>query len=94
MCGYYDDIERTQDIITSLRWLMIDDEGKMDQSGYVYFVKRQKGIVTRDGVNIYPVEVDNTIAEHPHVLNAQIYRIDNELYGEDVCVCVCVFGFD
>jgi fatty-acyl-CoA synthase len=88
MQGYYGDVEKTQETITASRWLITGDEGNMDEDGYVYFVGRQKEIIIRGGVNIYPVEVENTIAEHPHVLDAQVFSIPEERYGEEVCAWI------
>lgn len=88
MLGYYGDVEKTQETITSSRWLRTGDEGKMDGDGYVYFIGRQKEFIIRGGVNIYPVEVENAIAEHPSVLDAQVFGVPNERYGEEVCAWI------
>ncbi|CAF2949329.1 unnamed protein product [Rotaria sp. Silwood2] len=88
MLEYYGDIEKTQETITSSRWLRTGDEGKMNENGYVYFVGRKKDIINRGGVKIYPVEVENTIAEHPCVADAQVFSIPNERYDEEVCAWI------
>ncbi|CAF2054341.1 unnamed protein product [Rotaria magnacalcarata] len=88
MCEYYGDAEKTQETITHSRWLKTGDVGRMDEDGYVYFVGRQKEIIIRGGINIYPVEIENTIAEYPHVLDAQVFSIPSERYDEDVCAWI------
>ncbi|CAF1178561.1 unnamed protein product [Rotaria sp. Silwood1] len=88
MREYYGDIEKTKETITPSRWLRTGDEGKMDEDGYVYFVGRKKDIINRGGVKIYPVEVENTIAEHPYVVDAQVFSVPNERYDEEVCAWI------
>ncbi|CAF3766265.1 unnamed protein product [Rotaria sordida] len=88
MREYYGDVEKTKETITSSRWLRTGDEGKMDEDGYVYFVGRKKDIINRGGVKIYPVEVENTITEHPYVADAQVFSIPNERYDEEVCAWI------
>ncbi|CAF5156486.1 unnamed protein product, partial [Rotaria sp. Silwood1] len=42
----------------------------MDKDGYLYFIGREKEMIIRGGVNIYPVEIKKTIVEHPSVAEA------------------------
>ncbi|CAF3920394.1 unnamed protein product [Rotaria sp. Silwood1] len=88
MREYYGDVEKTKETITPSRWLRTGDEGKMDEDGYVYFVERKKNIINRGGVKIYSIEVENTIAEHPYVADAQVFSVPNERYDEEVCAWI------
>ncbi|CAF4019400.1 unnamed protein product, partial [Rotaria sp. Silwood1] len=88
MCGYYGDPEKTAETLTPSGWLRTGDEAKMDEDGYLYFVGRQKEIIIRGGVNIYPIEVENTIIEHPSVAQAQVFSIPDQRYGEEVCAWI------
>ncbi len=88
MVGYYNDPEKTKEAITPSGWLRTGDEGKMDEDGLIYYVGRQKEFIIRGGVNIYPMEVENTITQHPSVAEAQVFSIPDERYGEEVCAWI------
>jgi fatty-acyl-CoA synthase len=88
MVGYYNDPEKTKETLTSSGWLRTGDEGKMDEDGYLYYVGRQKEMIIRGGVNIYPIEIEKTIIEHPSVSEAQVFSIPDERYGEEVCAWI------
>ncbi|CAF1159502.1 unnamed protein product [Rotaria sp. Silwood1] len=88
MVGYYNDPEKTKEAITPSGWFRTGDAAKMDEDGYLYFVGRQKEIIIRGGVNIYPTEVENTINEHQSVAEAQVFSIPDERYGEEVCAWI------
>ncbi|CAF4072152.1 unnamed protein product, partial [Rotaria sp. Silwood2] len=64
------------------------DHGRMDEDGYLYYVGRQKEMIIRGGINIYPTEVENTIMEHPSVAEVQVFSIPDERYGEEVCAWI------
>jgi fatty-acyl-CoA synthase len=88
MAGYYNDPEKTKETITPSGWLRTGDEATMDEDGYLYFVGRQKEMIIRGGINIYPIEIENTIIEHPSVAEAQVFSIPDERYGEEVCAWI------
>ena len=60
----------------------------MDEDGYVYYRSRQKEMVIVGGLNVYPVEVENLLLEHPNIGDAQVFGIPDERYGEVVCAWV------
>ncbi|CAF4252339.1 unnamed protein product [Adineta steineri] len=88
MRGYYNDPEKTKETLTPSGWLRTGDDGKMDEDGYLYFISRRKEMIIRGGVNIYPVEIENVIIEHPSVAEAQIFSIPDQRYGEEVCAWI------
>ena len=88
MTGYFGDPEKTNEAITPNRWLRTGDEATMDEDGYLYFIGRKKEMIIRGGVNIYPIEIENTIIEHPSVAEAQVFSIPDERYGEEVCTWI------
>ena len=88
MVGYYNDPDKTREALTPSGWLRTGDEGKMDEDGYLYYVGRRKEMIIRGGVNIYPIEIENTIIEHPSVAEAQVFSIPDERYGEEVCAWI------
>ena len=88
MTGYYNDPEKTKEALTPSGWLRTGDEAKMDEDGYLYFIGRQKEMIIRGGVNIYPIEIENVIIEHPSVAEAQVFSIPDQRYGEVVCAWI------
>jgi acyl-CoA synthetase (AMP-forming)/AMP-acid ligase II len=66
MKGYYQNPELTQQ---SLRdgWLHTGDLVKADEEGYYYIVDRAKDMVTSGGENIFPVEIEDALMDHPKI---------------------------
>ena len=88
MAGYYNDPEKTKETLTPSGWLRTGDQGTMDEDGFLFYVGRQKEMIIRGGVNIYPIEIENVIIEHPSVAEAQVFSIPDERYGEEVCAWI------
>ncbi|MET0658227.1 MAG: fatty acid--CoA ligase, partial [Steroidobacteraceae bacterium] len=60
------------------------DAGFMDEDGYVFLVDRIKDMIVSGGENIYPVEVERVLAEHPAVVDSAVIGIPDERWGEAV----------
>src|SRR5271167_1315446 len=60
----------------------------MDEEGYIYYRSRQKEMIIVGGINVYPVEIENFLLEHPNILQAQVFGIPDQRYGEVVCAWV------
>jgi fatty-acyl-CoA synthase len=60
----------------------------MDEDGYIYYRSRQKELVIVGGINVYPVEIENFLLEHPHIAEAQVFGVPDKRYGEIVCAWV------
>ena len=88
MAGYYGDPEKTSEAITPSGWLRTGDEGKMDEDGYLYYIGRQKEMIIRGGVNIYPMEIEKAITEHPSVAEAQVFSIPDTRHDEMICAWI------
>ena len=88
MKGYYGDEEKTRETITPSGWLRTGDIGVMDDQGFVYYRTRQKEMVIVGGINVYPVEVENSLLEHPDIGEAQVFGIPDKRYGEVLCAWV------
>ena len=88
MAGYYGEPQKTSEAVTSSGWLRTGDQGKMDEDGYLYYIGRQKEMIIRGGVNIYPIEIENTIAEHPSVAEAQVFSIPDTRHDEEICAWI------
>lgn len=86
--GYYDDDKRTRETITPHGWLRTGDVGYMDEQGFIYYRTRQKEMVIVGGINVYPVEVENFLLEHPLIGEAQVFGVPDKRYGEVLCAWV------
>lgn len=87
MPGYYNDIEKTAEIITDSGWFRTGDLVRMDEDGYLFFVGRKKDIIKRNGL-IYPIEIEQFILKHSSVDEAQVFSIPGPLLDEVICAFV------
>ncbi len=88
MLGYWNDEEKTQETIDKSGWLHSGDIGIMDEEGYVRIVGRTKDMVIRGGENIYPREVEEFLYTHPSIQDVQVFGVEDEKMGEEVCAWV------
>ena len=86
--GYWNDEERTRETIDSSGWLHSGALAEMDAEGYVQIVGRIKDMIIRGGENVYPREIEEFLYTHPDILEAQVFGIPDEKYGEIVCAWV------
>lgn len=85
--SYYNLPEETAKNLTD-GWVHTGDAGYVDAEGYLYLKDRIKDMVVSGGENIYPVEVENAIANHPSVLDVAVIGIPNETFGESLLAFV------
>lgn len=69
-------------------WFDTGDVGYIDEGGYLHVESRKGDIIISGGENVYPVEVENALAEHPDVLDAGVVGVDHEEWGEAVAAAV------
>lgn len=84
MLGYYEDEEKTKQTIVD-GWFHTGDLGKIDENGYLYITGRCKSvIVTKNGKNIYPEEVEYYLNDNPLISESLVLGIqkddDDETY--------------
>jgi len=78
MLGYYEDEEKTKQTIVD-GWFHTGDLGKIDENGYLYITGRCKSvIVTKNGKNIYPEEVEYYLNDNPLISEALVLGIQKE----------------
>jgi acyl-CoA synthetase (AMP-forming)/AMP-acid ligase II len=69
-------------------WLRSGDMGRLDDDGYLYLVGRRGDKIIRGGENVYPLEVENVLAEHAAVREAAVVGVPDRRWGEIVCAFV------
>jgi long-chain acyl-CoA synthetase len=81
--GYWNNPEATAASFTD-GWLHSGDVARLDDEGFVYIVDRAKDMVIRGGENVYCVEVEAALYEHPGVADAAVIGIPHDVLGEEV----------
>lgn len=69
-------------------WLRTGDIGHLDDDRYLYLVGRRGDKIIRGGENVYPVEVENILLEHPDVVDAAVIGYPDQVLGEIVMAFV------
>jgi acyl-CoA synthetase (AMP-forming)/AMP-acid ligase II len=64
------------------------DIGYLDRAGRLYVVGRDDEMIVSGGENVYPIEVEKTLASHPEVAEASVIGVDDEQYGERLAAFV------
>ena len=64
--------------------ITIGDVGYLDEDGYLFLCDRVNDMVISGGVNIYPQEAENLLLSHPDVIDAAVFGVPNEEFGEGV----------
>ena len=81
--GYWRRPEETEKTIKD-GWLYTGDMAVLDKEGYVNIVDRKKDMIITGGENVYSVEVENILYEHPAVLEAAVIGVPDPKWGEAV----------
>ncbi|WP_323135574.1 AMP-binding protein [Streptomyces beihaiensis] len=88
MLGYWDDPERTAEVVDAGRWMHTGDLAVLREDGYGQIVGRIKDMIIRGGENIYPREIEEFLYGHPRIADVQVVGVPDEKYGEEVLACV------
>lgn len=87
MLGYYKDQEAT-DAVMDGEWFNSGDIGYIDEDGYVFITGRSKNvIVTQNGKNIYPEEIEGLLARVEEIAECMVYG--KEVAGEKELIITC-----
>ena len=89
MMGYYKKPEETAKVLKD-GWFYTGDIGCFDEDGYLKITDRKKDMIIAGGYNIYPVEVDGVLFDHPKILEACTIGVKDEYRGETVKAFVVV----
>jgi long-chain acyl-CoA synthetase len=81
---YFKDPEKTASVSNDKGWRSLGDVGYVDADGYLYLTDRSTFMIVSGGVNIYPQEAENILVMHPKLVDAAVFGVPNEEYGEEV----------
>jgi long-chain acyl-CoA synthetase len=85
--GYWNKPEETARTFTK-GWLRTGDVARIDEDGFIFIVDRAKDMIIRGGENVYSVEVEAAIFEHPDVADCAVVGLPHKVLGEEVAAVV------
>ena len=88
MKEYYKMPAATAAAVDREEWFHTGDLGEMDEQGYVKITGRLKDVIVRNGVDIYPVEVEEIIYQLPEISEAQVFGFPHPQKGQEVAAWV------
>jgi acyl-CoA synthetase (AMP-forming)/AMP-acid ligase II len=83
MPGYWNRPEDTAAAFWPGRWYRMGDVGRI-VDGRLYLASRKRDLIFRGGENVYPIEIEYRLEEHPDVLEAAIVGVDHPDLGQEV----------
>ncbi|MEX2705931.1 MAG: class I adenylate-forming enzyme family protein [Candidatus Freyrarchaeum guaymaensis] len=85
--GYWQDEEKTREAIKN-GWLHTGDLGKIDEEGHLYIVGRLKDMIVSGGYNVFAIDVENVLMQHPKIADCAAIGLPDETWGEKVTAIV------
>jgi long-chain acyl-CoA synthetase len=83
MLGYWNRPQATAEALVD-GWYRSGDIAYADERGYLYMVDRAKDMIITGGENVYSIEVEAVLADHPAVREAAVFGVPHERWGEAV----------
>jgi long-chain acyl-CoA synthetase len=81
---YHNDQAKTEEAHLEPGVFTFGDIGYVDEDGYLFMSDRKIDMIISGGVNIYPAEIEGVLISHPAVLDAAVFGIPNDEFGEEV----------
>ncbi len=86
MAGYHARDEANREATwldaSGAQWLRTGDLGRLDAENFLYIVDRKKDMILSGGQNIYPIDIESAILDHPAVAEVAVIGIPSERWGE------------
>jgi acyl-CoA synthetase (AMP-forming)/AMP-acid ligase II len=92
MKGYHGKPEATDEAVTPDGWFRTGDIGRVDADGYIFVEDRLKDMIITGGENVYSIEVERVLAEHPAVVEVAVIGVPDDKWGEAVKAVVALEG--
>ena len=89
MKGYWKLADATQEALEG-GWYHTGDAGYLDEDGFLYLEGRVKDMIVSGGENVYPIEVENVLENHPAIHQCAVIGIPHDTWGEAVHAVVTV----
>lgn len=83
MLNYFKNPEATDGTFLPGRWLDTGDFGRL-RNGSLFMESRMRDMIIRGGENIFPIEIENRLEEHPDVMDVAVFGIDHPELGQEV----------
>ena len=90
MKGYLNRPDATAEVITEDGWFRTGDVGRVDEDGFIFVEDRLKDMIISGGENIYSIEVERVLGEHPAVTEVAVIGVPDEKWGEAVKAVVAL----
>jgi fatty-acyl-CoA synthase len=81
MKEYYRNPEATADTLKN-GWLLTGDIARLDPEGFIWLVDRKKDVIITGGENVYPVEIEDFLQNHPDIQDAAVIGLPSLRLGE------------
>ncbi len=88
MSGYLHDPEATRSATTKDGFVTVGDVAVADDEGFISIIDRKKDMIISGGVNIFPREIEEVLAQFPDVHEVAVVGVPDEVYGERVAAFV------
>ncbi|MBH0779804.1 AMP-binding protein [Nocardia bovistercoris] len=85
---YHNDADKTAESVGADGFINCGDIGYLDEDGYLYIQDRRVDLIITGGVNVYPAEVEQTLAEHPAVADVAVVGVPDPEWGQNVVAAV------
>ena len=83
MLGYWRNDGANEETIRPGRWVASGDFGRLED-GILIIASRRRDLIIRGGENIYPFEIEDRLEEHPEVVEAAVFGVDDPTHGQTV----------
>jgi long-chain acyl-CoA synthetase len=88
--GYWEEEEKTKQVLTEDGWLRTGDMGWMDEEGYIFLAGRGDDMIIRGGENISPEEVEDVLYAYSKVEEAAVIGVADSEWGQEVSAVVAL----
>ncbi len=85
---YHNDPEKTAQSRDHRGWCTVGDMGYIDDDGYLFLTDRAAHMIITGGENVYPLEVENLLVEHPRVRDVAVLGREDADFGQRVVAVV------
>jgi long-chain acyl-CoA synthetase len=82
--AYFNDAGKTARSHSADGFYSVGDVGYLDEDGYLFLVDRRVDLILSGGVNVYPAEVEQALADHPDVADVAVVGVPDVEWGQAV----------